>query len=146
LFLGPVAFLLGVEVLLTVVQISSMARGGGNFMERVAILLVLGFSLVWFILDLLAVAEVGMWFGLTSQKPTQAMTKTILIVLVLPVIGGSCCYFILPGLMVAKSVIFYTWAQSKLESEFRRAATERYDLPKPRRWFGGGPRKLKMPQ
>jgi len=47
---------------------------------------------------------------------------------------------------VAKSVIFYTWAQSKLESEFRRAATERYDLPKTRKWFGGGARKLKMPQ
>ena len=146
LFLGPVAFLLGVEILLTVVQISFMASGGGNFMERVAILLVLGFSLVWFILDLLAVAEVGMWFGLTSQKPTQAMTKTILLVLVLPLLGGACCYFILPGLMVAKSVIFYTWAQSKLESEFRRAATERYDLPRARKWFGGGARKLKMPQ
>ena len=44
---------------------------------------------------------------------------------VLPLLGGSCCYPILPGLMVAKSVIYFTWAQSKLESEFRRAATER---------------------
>jgi len=146
LFLGPVGFLLGVEILLTAVQVSLMARGGGNFMERVAILLVLGFSLVWFILDLLAVAEVGMWFGLTSQKSTQAMTKTILIVLVLPLLGAACCYFILPGLMVAKSVIFYTWAQSKLESEFRRAATERYDLPRTRKWLGGRTRRLKMPQ
>ena len=106
----------------------------------------LGFSLVWFILDLLTVAEVGMWYGLTSQKSTQAMTKTILVVLVLPLLGAACCYPILPGLMVAKSVIFYTWAQSKLEREFRRAATERYDVSRARRWFGGGPRKLKMPQ
>ena len=146
LFLGPVVFLLSIEAILTGVQIWLMARSTGNFMERVAILLVLGFSLVWFILDLLAVAEVGMWFGLTSQKPTQAMTKTILFVLILPLVCGSCCYFILPGLMVAKSVIYFTWAQSKLESEFRRAATERYDLPRVKKWFGRQAEKLRMPQ
>jgi hypothetical protein len=46
---------------------------------------------------------------------------------------------------VAKSVIFFTWAQSKLENEFRRAATERYDLRAPKKWFGRRPNPLKMP-
>ncbi|HTD68493.1 MAG TPA: hypothetical protein VK846_18380, partial [Candidatus Limnocylindria bacterium] len=115
--------------------------------ERVMLVLVLGFCLVWFVLDLFAVAEVGMWFGLTSSKPTQALTKTVLYVLVLPLLllAVPCCWGIGPGLMVAKSVIFFTWAQSKLENEFRRAATERYDLPRASKWFRREPRKLRMP-
>jgi ABC-type transport system involved in multi-copper enzyme maturation permease subunit len=122
LFMAPIVFLLCVETLLAGAQIWRMAQRGGNMFERVAIILVLGFCLVWFVLDLFAVAEVGMWFGLTSQKPTQALTKTVLFVLILPLVSLPCCSFVGPGLMVAKSVIFFTWAQSKLESEFRRAA------------------------
>jgi hypothetical protein len=111
------------------------------------LILVLCFCLVWFVLDLFAVAEVGMWFGLTAQKPTQALTKTVAFVLVLPLllVAAPCCWPIGPGLMVAKSVIFFTWAQNKLETEFRRAATERYDLPRTTKWFRRGPPKLRMP-
>ena len=47
--------------------------------------------------------------------------------------------------MVAKSVIFFTWAQSKLETEFRRAATERFDAPKRGKWFRKEPARLRMP-
>jgi hypothetical protein len=86
-----------------------------------------------------------MWFGLTSQKPTQALTRTILLVLVLPLFVLPCCSAVGPGLMVAKSVIFFTWAQSKLETQFRRAATERYDPPARTGWFRRRPGKLRMP-
>ena len=87
-----------------------------------------------------------MWFGLTSQKPTQALTTTVVFVLVLPLLLMIVpCFWVLgPGLMVAKSVIFFTWAQSKLENEFRRAATERYDPPR-RKWPWRAPQKLRMP-
>lgn len=51
-----------------------------------------------------------------------------------------------PGLMVAKSVIFFTWAQSKLENEFRRAATERYDMPRATKWIRRTPPRLRMPE
>ena len=145
LFLGPLALLLGVEVCLVAGQIWVLTHSGSGAIERVMLILVLGFCVVWFVLDLFAAAEVGMWYGLTSKKPTQALTKTILFVLILPLLAAPCCQFVFPGLMVAKSVIFFTWAQSKLESEFRRAATERYDLPRVGKWFQRKPQTLRMP-
>ena len=139
-----VVLLLSVEACLVAAQIWMLVQSNSGMFERVGLILVLGFCLVWFVLDLFAVAEAGMWFGLTSQNPTQAMTKTVLYVLVLPLLLLSCL-FVGPGLMVAKSIIFFTWAQSKLENEFRRAATERYDLPRTAKWFGRQPKKLRMP-
>jgi len=144
LFIGPIVLLLSVEACLVAAQIWTLAQNSSGTVERIMLILMLGFCLVWFVLDLFAVAEVGMWFGLTSQKPTQAVTKTVLLVLILPLVLLSCCWFVGPGLMVAKSVIFFTWAQSKLENEFRRAATERYDGPR-RNWLKRAPRKLRMP-
>jgi ABC-type transport system involved in multi-copper enzyme maturation permease subunit len=145
LFLGPIVLLVAVELCLVAAQISMWAahNSGG----AVLLVLVLGFTLVWFVLDLFAVAEVGMWYGLTSQKPTQALTKTVVFVLVLPLllVAAPCCWGIGPGLMVAKSVIFFTWAQSKLEKQFRRAATERYDLPRVTSWLRRTPPRLRMP-
>jgi hypothetical protein len=146
LFFGPVALLLGVETCLVAGQIWVLAHSGSGPFERVMLILMLGFCVVWFVLDLFAVAEVGMWYGLTSQKPTQALTKTVLFVLVLPLLAAPCCQFVFPGLMVAKSVIFFTWAQSKLENEFRRAATQRYDLPRAAKWLRRQPPSLKMPE
>ena len=137
--------MLSVEVCLVAAQIYISAQQSGGGFNSVALILMLGFCLVWFVLDLFAVAQVGMWFGLTSQKPTQALTKTVLCVLVLPLLALPCCSFVGPGLMVAKSVIFFTWAQGKLDNEFRRAATERYDLSRGRKWLRRGPGKLKMP-
>ena len=145
LFLGPIVLLACVEFCLVAGQISIWAsrNAGGSIM----LVLVLGFSLVWFILDLFAVAEVGMWYGLTSQKSTHALTKTVVFVLILPLllVVAPCCWGIAPGLMVAKSVVFFTWAQSKLEREFRRAATERYELPPFMNWLRRTPKKLRMP-
>jgi hypothetical protein len=145
LFLGPVALLLSVEVLLVIAQMWRLTQSGSSVFERIMLGLVLGFCIVWFVLDLFAVAEVGMWYGLTSQKPTQALTRTILKVLILPLLALPCCSAVGPGLMVAKSVIFFTWAQSKLETQFRRAATERYDLPRLGKHFRRRPGKLRMP-
>ena len=109
------------------------------------LVLMLGFCIIWFVHDLFAVAEVGMWYGLTAQKPTQALTKTVLGVLILPLTVLPCCSAVGPGLMVAKSVIFFTWAQSKLETEFRRAAAERYETPRAPKWLRRKPRRLRMP-
>jgi hypothetical protein len=146
LFLAPLALLLLVEVCLAAAHISLLSQNssGARTFEAIILILMLGFSIVWFVLDLFAVAEVGMWYGLTSAKPTQALTKTVLFVLVLPLLVSPCCLFVTPGLMVAKSVIFFTWAQSKLENEFRRAATERYDS-RGRKWLIRAPKKLRMP-
>jgi hypothetical protein len=147
LFFGPIAFLLAVETIMVVAQLWIMSQGGASVFEHLGIMLVLGFCLVWFVVDLFAVAEVGMWYGLTSAKPTAALTRTILFVLILPllVMAIPCFWAIAPGLMVAKSVIFFTWAQSKLENEFRRAATERLDTAKKAPWLRREPPKLIMP-
>jgi hypothetical protein len=145
LFLGPMVLLVSVELCLVAGQISMWASRNSSAAGSIVLVLVLGFCLVWFVLDLFAVAEVGMWFGLTSQSPTQALTKTVVFVLLLPLVFLPCCSFVGPGLMVAKSVIFFTWAQSKLEKEFRRAATERYSLPVVKKWLRSGPGKLRMP-
>jgi len=146
LFMRPLLLLLAVELCMVVAQIWLMTNKGTGAFGSVMLILMLGFCLVWFVLDLFAVAEVGMWYGLTSQKPTQALTKTVLFVLILPLLFLPCCYMVGPGLMVAKSVIFFTWAQSKLENEFRRAATERYDLPRTTKWMRRAPPRLRMPQ
>jgi ABC-type transport system involved in multi-copper enzyme maturation permease subunit len=146
IFLKPILLLLGIELCLVVAQIWLMISKGGGAFTSVMLILMLGFCLVWFVLDLFAVAEVGMWYGLTSQKPTQALTKTVLFVLILPLLFLPCCYMVGPGLMVAKSVIFFTWAQSKLENEFRRAATERYDSTRATKWIRRTSPRLRMPQ
>ena len=146
LFLGPIGLLVGVECVLVAAQIWLLAQRGSGVTERVLLVLVLGFCIVWFILDLLAVAEVGMWFGLTSAKPTQALTKTVLFVLILPLVFLPCCSLVGPGLMVAKSVIFFTWAQGRLERDFRRAATERYEGPRAVKWLRRGRKRLRMPE
>ena len=148
LFFGPMAFLLAVEAGLVVGQIWMMSQGGSGLFQNAALVLVLGFCLVWFVTDLFAVAEVGMWFGLTSASATAALTKTILFVLVLPllIMAIPCFWPIAPGLMVAKSVIFFSWAQGKLEKEFRRAATERFDPPRPKPWLRREPPRLRMPE
>jgi hypothetical protein len=143
LFFGPIVLLLTVEVCLAGAQVWFLSQSGTGAFTHIGIILVLAFTIVWFILDLFAVAEVGMWYGLTSGKSTQALTKTVLFVLILPLPFVGCCWFVGPGLMVAKSVIFFTWAQSKLETEFRRAATERFDAPK-KKWRREPPR-LIMP-
>ena len=145
LFLGPVVFLLSVEASLVVAQWWRMAQTGSSAFERVMLLLVLGFCIVWFVLDLFAVAEVGMWHGLISRTPTQAVTKTVVMVLLLPLIFLPCCSAVGPGLMVAKSVMFFTWAQSRLETRFRQAATERYETSRGWGWFRRKPARLQMP-
>jgi len=146
LFLPPLVLLLAVESCLVIAQIAVWLQAGSGGFSSVMTLVMVGFSVLWFALDLFAVAEVGMWFGLTSAKPTQALTKTVLVVLIAPFLAVAvpCCWGVAPGLMVAKSVILFTWAQSKLENEFRRAATERYQLP---RWKGlrKAPPRLRMP-
>jgi ABC-type transport system involved in multi-copper enzyme maturation permease subunit len=146
LFFGPILFLLAVETCLVIGQIWIMSQSGSGLFEHILLIIVLGFCLVWFVVDLFAVGEVGMWYGLTSGKPTAALTKTILYVLILPllVMAIPCFWAIAPGLMVAKSVIFFTWAQSKLETQFRRAATERFDPPK-KPWLRREPPRLQMP-
>ncbi len=128
-FLKPVCCLVAVEAALLFGQVAILSSRASGF-SAVLVFVAVAFALVWFVVDLLAASRVGMWYGLTSQKPTQALTKTVLFVLVLPVVLLPCCNVIGPGLMVAKSILFLFWAQSKLDNEFRAAAAGRFDAPR----------------
>ena len=150
LFLPPIAALLGFELLVLVVQLFNLALHdslrSNNAWEMVASLVGEMMIVTTFVLDLCAVSRVGMWFGLTSRKPTQAMTKTVLYVLVLPLVGSLLMCFLGPGLLLAKSIIFLTWAHGRLQNDFRTVATQRFDVtrsvdrpapPAPPRLSGG---------
>src|SRR5205823_6206057 len=45
-------------------------------------------------MDLYAAGEYGMWLGLASKNSTQALTKTMLYVLVLPAFSAVCCTWV----------------------------------------------------
>ncbi len=145
-FFRPVLVLVAVETVLMIAQIVTLSASNTGSWSPVAVFILVGFSIGWFVLDLFAVSRVGMWFGLTSAKPTHALTKTVLYVLVLPLLVAPCCSIISGGLMLAKSVIFLTWAQSKLDNEFRAAATKRFEGPQREDWWKTpAPPKLTLP-
>ena len=144
LFFGPLMLLVGVEVLLMIVQVA-VYSADKEVWSIIVTLVFGGLMIAAFVLDVFAVSRVGMWFGVTSAKPTVALTKTVLLVLVLPLFFAPCCNFMAGGLMLAKSIIFMTWAQSKLDNDFRKAATARYDA-RPADWLKpASPEPLRMP-
>lgn len=144
LFRRPVIMLLIVELAVLAFQAAYFAVSSGAL---AAILTVVGVRLMlaWFVLDLFAVSRVGMWFSLTSARPTVALVKTVLFVLVLPWVLVPCCTMIAPGLMLAKSFIFFTWAQGKLDRDFRKAAGRRFEPPRETWWNRRQPPPLRFP-
>ncbi len=135
LFLPPIAVLLGFELLVLVVELIKVAgrdnRVGGDVWTVILALVGELMVVATFALDLCAVSRVGMWFGLTSRKSTQAMTKTVLFVLILPLAASFLLCFLGPGLLLAKSIIFLTWAHGRLQNDFRTVATQRFDVVRP---------------
>jgi hypothetical protein len=77
------------------------------------------FGMATFVLDLVALAWVGMWMGLSHTKNIQAFGKTVLFVVIVPTV-----VFCFPNILF--DLFWITWARRKLEHEFRQAATERY--------------------
>lgn len=77
------------------------------------------------ITDLYAAGEYGMWQGLVARKPTQALTKTVLYVLVFPQV---CLCPLWPVLTLVKNIIFINYARDQLRRRFRVVATERFAM------------------
>jgi hypothetical protein len=71
------------------------------------------FSCAWF----------GLWCGLTSRKPAQAVLKTILWVFVLPLLFSACTCFGAIVILI-KDAVLISYASSQLSSQFRRFVTE----------------------
>jgi hypothetical protein len=92
------------------------------------------------VMDLFAVTRYGMWAGLSARKTGWAVSKTIALVLVLPMVVGSCCAFTWPVIGIIKNLIIISYSQEQLRRHFRLMVTERYGsisggdlLPKPSR-------------
>jgi hypothetical protein len=82
---------------------------------------------VFFILDMVAVTWAGMWFGLSSKKEGQAATKTILLVLVLPMCSLLLSCFGAP-FFIGIPIFWIIWANRKLYAELRTLAAQRYNV------------------
>ena len=122
-FLGPVALLAAVEAIILIGQVS--LSGGSTFRTVSGIAI----GELWFALlitDLFAVSRFGLWMGLTSRKPSQALGKTVLYVLVLPMLGTLCCWFFWPLLGMVKNLVFINFAREELRGRFRKVAADRF--------------------
>jgi ABC-type transport system involved in multi-copper enzyme maturation permease subunit len=80
------------------------------------------FGIATLIMDLVALAWVGMWMGLSQPRRIQAFARTVLWVIVIPTV--VVC---LPNIVF--DLFWIAWARRKLEHEFRRTAMDRYTPP-----------------
>jgi hypothetical protein len=122
-FLRPFLALTIIELIVVVLLLdysSDVLTSGTELLSAVLITVVtatvLGaqlFSCAWF----------GLWCGLTSRKPAQAVVKTVLWVFVLPFFVGMCAC-LGPIVILIKDAVLISYASSQLSSQFRRYITE----------------------
>jgi hypothetical protein len=82
--------------------------------------------------ELYGVAHCALWLGLNLRKPSQAFSRTVLLVLVLPLLPMAACFVLwpfLPFVLAAKSLLVATTTQDRMIREFRNAVTGRFDTP-----------------
>jgi ABC-type Na+ efflux pump permease subunit len=99
--------------------------------------------------DLVALYWVGMWQGVVAKNPQRAASATLVRILVVPwLILAGCSLLISLGAMATRSevgfnffvglwiaigaivdLIFAAWARTKLLTEFRIVAAQRYEAP-----------------
>ena len=118
--------LLAIEVLLLVSRILALNDLLG--FEALITSLFGGALLVMFVMDLYAVAIFGMWTALHAKKPSQAFTRTVTLVLILPTILGLCC-MVLPITGILKNMVFLSYRQSLYEKFHRRVAEPNVSSP-----------------
>ncbi len=145
MFLVPIITILALEVIGLLAGSVSAARAAaahGNtvvenaFFTTVAIGLVIVY-LALFVLDIFAVIWAGMWFGLSSKRESQAVTKTILIALVLPMVSGIFLCYGFP-FVTGIPIFLIVWGGQKLRREFRNLAAQTYrPLQQDSNWLPG---------
>lgn len=138
LFLRPVSILVGTEVF--IIASHHLVVLEGERLETVNVILSLALlTMVFaFVLELQAVATYGLWMGLSTKRTGHAVTKTILLVIVLPLLT-IVCYPIYPILAVAKNLSFTNYAHDQLRRHLRAILTERSDGGGRLDWTGRTP-------
>jgi len=135
LFYRPVALLLAVEGLLLAGQLFIMGAQDASGRQMAYTVIGVGLFVGAAIMDFLAVAHYGMWMGLSTKNPGKAVTKTVLRVLLLPLIAVFCV-ILWPIVSLIKNVILISYADEKLRRYFRVVVTERYGLGEDARYVG----------
>jgi len=145
-FLGPVAVVLVVFFLFMMAGWAD-STAQPDIEDRTLWVLFWGAGMVMLVADLAALYWVGMWQGLTARNPTRAASQNLGRILLLPWLGlalaalaaallwpnsenGPVLKFFLGlwfGLGLAVDFAFGAWARHRLLTEFRLAATRRYE-------------------
>lgn len=157
-FLGPVLVVLGAEF----VMLLAVPSDASSSDELQAWFAWWSACMITLVADLVALYWVGMWIGLSAKNPKRVLGDIVSRVLVLPwvlFLGFMVCLAILaargggdPGsdwqmllvvwlaLGLGTDFAFGFWARQKLLTEFRLAATLRYERRVPwwQRWLGLG--------
>ena len=128
LFQRPLVALLVAEGVLLAAYLVAEARKGMEAATFFFTFIGVGLILLVAVMDLFAVSRFGLWAGLTARKPGWAVTKTILLVLVLPLALTVPCFLLWPLTGVVKNLIFMSYAQDQLRRHFRTVITERYGV------------------
>jgi hypothetical protein len=125
MFFRPVVFLLLVEGCLIMasvcVEISGRRLEAGHIVGAGLVLVMI----VSAILELQAVACYGLWMGLVSKRPAQAVTRTVLRVILIWMITIPCAFFH-PFINLIKNLVFTSYARDQLRRNLRRIVTERF--------------------
>ncbi|MBA4150507.1 MAG: ABC transporter permease subunit [Verrucomicrobia bacterium] len=150
-FLGPVMCVLLIDVVLIFAGLNYQYIGKG---VNWVIIWLAGMSV--FVFDLYALAWLGMWLGMTSQKVNRAAAGGIARILFLPWLAFGVTFAVfavlaispafrklfninLPEyfvtlywllLSIVNNVIWIVYAKRKLRARFREIATQRFDAPR----------------
>ncbi len=124
MFLRPLLLLLACEVVGLFGMIYE--TGGGVLSSKTVNTLIVAETIfiIFFLLEIQAVAWVGMWFGLCSKNESRAMFKTIFYVILLPY-ALLVLYCVGAGFFFAWPVASLAWARLNLQEHFRSLAGHR---------------------
>ncbi|HKX62597.1 MAG TPA: ABC transporter permease [Verrucomicrobiae bacterium] len=124
-FFRPVAMLMAVELcLLAASAFVENSRSGLDSGHLIGVAIVL-LMMLGAVLELQAVAYYGLWMGLVSKRPGQAVSRTVLRVILLWMLTLPCMFFY-PFIAIIKNLVFMSHAQDQLRRNLRRMVTERF--------------------
>jgi len=127
MFYKPIAALVAIEGVLVAGQVYVMGSNGTPIGVCLLAVFLAGLCIMAVVMDLTAVAWFGLWQGLVHRKPAKAITRTVVWVLLLPLIPVVCSFGVLfPLIWPLKNLVFINYAREQLRRQFRAAITERY--------------------
>ena len=144
MFYKPIAALVAIEGVLVAGQIYVMGSDGTPAWLCLLTVFLAGLCIMAVVMDLTAVARFGLWQGLVHRKPAKAITRTVVWVLLLPLIPVVCTFGVLfPLIWPLKNLVFINYAREQLRRQFRAAITERYGWAEETEFIGEPSRRTK---